>query len=335
MEKKESNVAEAVPNREYKDSVFVHLLNYSKINLLEVYNALNNSHLSKETEVEYLNLKKALYSTVKNDVAALIEGKIVVLIEHQSTINENMPLRCFFYSSHIYETLVEVKSRYAKTQVKIPVPEFYVLYNGTEPYPERKTIRLSDAFIMKSEKITLELVVEVININHGQNEEFLKSCKIINEYSLFVFYVRLFYEKDKKEESFKKAIEYCIKHNILKDYLEANMSEVCNFLLAEYDYDTDVAVQRDEAYKVGVEKGREEGRVEGIEVGREEGIEVGRVEGIEVGRVEGMREGVEKGIEKGSHAKAIETARNCIALKMPVATIAKITGLAKEEIERL
>jgi len=35
------------------------------------------------------------------------------------------------------------------------------------------------------------------------------------------------------------------------------MSEVCNFLLAEYDYDADVAVQRDEAYKVGVEKGME------------------------------------------------------------------------------
>ena len=315
MENKEINLAR--PNREYKDSVFVHLLNYSKVNLLEVYNALNNSNLSKETEVEYLNLEKSLYATVKNDVAALIEKKVVVLIEHQSTINENMPLRCFFYSSHIYEKLVEVKSRYAKTQVKIPVPEFYVFYNGTEPYPARKTLRLSDSFMIKNEKITLELVVEVININHGQNEEFLKGCKIINEYSWFVFYVRIFYEEDKnhKEESFRRAIEYCIEHNILKDYLEANMSEVCNFLLAEYDYDTDIAVQRDEAYKVGVE------------TGIEKGMEMGKVEGIEMGREEGMLE--------GAYTKAIETAKNCLALNMPIEIIAKITSLSKEEIKAL
>ena len=232
-----------------------------------------------------------------------------MLIEHQSTINENMPLRCFFYSSHIYEKLVEVKSRYAKTQVKIPVPEFYVFYNGTEPYPARKTLRLSDSFMIKNEKITLELVVEVININHGQNEEFLKSCKIINEYSWFVFYVRIFYEKDKKhkEESFRRAIEYCIEHNILKDYLEANMSEVCNFLLAEYDYDTDIAVQRDEAYKVGVETGIEKG--------------------IEMGRVEGREEGIEM--------RNIMLARSFRDMGVSIDKIAKATGLTEEEIKTL
>ena len=329
MENKETNIDEVVPNREYKASVFAHLLNHSKVNLIEVYNALNNSHLSKDAEVEYLNLDNALYSTIKNDVAALIEGKIVILIEHQSTINENMPLRCFFYSSHVYEKLVEVKSRYAKTQVKIPSPLFFVLYNGTEPYPARKTLKLSDSFMIKSEKITLELVVEVININHGQNEEFLKSCKIINEYSWFVFYVRKFYEKDKKHkgESFRKAIEYCIEHDILKEYLEANMSEVCNFLIAEYDYDTDVAVQRDEAYKVGVEAGieigMEKGRVEGIQKGRMEG----RVEGMQKGRMEGRMEGIQKG--------KIETAKNLIELGLSIEKIAKATGLTEEEIATL
>ena len=41
------------------------------------------------------------------------------------------------------------------------------------------------------------------------------------------------------------------------------MSEVNNFLIAEYDYDTDISVQRNEAYEMGIEKGREEGREEG------------------------------------------------------------------------
>ena len=41
-------------------------------------------------------------------------------------------------------------------------------------------------------------------------------------------------------------------------------------LLAEYDYETDIKVQREES--------REEGRKEGIEEGRKEGIEAGREE---------------------------------------------------------
>ena len=132
-----------------------------------------------------------------------------------------------------------------------------------------------------------------------------------------MFYVRIFYEKDKnhKEESFRRAIEYCIEHNILKDYLEANMSEVCNFLLAEYDYDTDIAVQRDEAYKVGVE------------TGREEGIEMGMEKGIEMGRVEGREEGIEM--------RNIMLARSFRDMGVSIDKIAKATGLTEEEIASL
>ena len=46
-------------------------------------------------------------------------------------------------------------------------------------------------------------------------------------------------------------------------------------------------------------------------------------------------EGIKIGIEKGAYAKAIETARNCLNLKMPVETIAQVTGLKKEEIDKV
>ena len=41
------------------------------------------------------------------------------------------------------------------------------------------------------------------------------------------------------------------------------------------------------------------------------------------GREEGMKEGI------------FETARNCLKLKMPIETIQSITGLTREEIEKL
>ncbi|MGP1438185.1 MAG: hypothetical protein ACTTKH_03840, partial [Treponema sp.] len=116
-------------------------------------------------------------------------------IEHQSTINENMPLRCLLYVARLYEKIVKAEYRYLRQLIKIPSPKFYVLYNGKEPYPPHCTLHLSDAFIEQNEKKVLELDVEVININQGQNTQFLNSCKIINEYSLFVYYVKLYSEK--------------------------------------------------------------------------------------------------------------------------------------------
>ena len=61
------------------------------------------------------------------------------------------------------------------------------------------------------------------------------------------------------------------------------------------------------------------------------GIKQGIAEGIEKGRAEG----IQKGIEEGSYAKAIETARKCLDMKMAVETIAELTGLTQDEINLL
>ena len=53
--------------------------------------------------------------------------------------------------------------------------------------------------------------------------------------------------------------------------------------------------------------------------------------GIEKGR----EEGIEKGREEGLHAKAIETAKKCLKMKMSVETIMELTGLSEDEIEKL
>ena len=46
------------------------------------------------------------------------------------------------------------------------------------------------------------------------------------------------------------------------DYLKRKGSEVVNMLMAEYDYETDIEVQRGEAYDEGREEGKLEGKLE-------------------------------------------------------------------------
>ncbi|MDO4460857.1 MAG: hypothetical protein Q4C42_12410, partial [Clostridia bacterium] len=150
-----------------------------------------------------------------------------------------------------YEKIVPIRDRYRTTLVKIPTPKFFVFYNGTEDYPVEKTLRLSTAFSEIDEDITLELSVKVININPDKGHDILKKCKILREYSQFVEITRK-YREDK--DQLQKAVKECIEKGILADYLLRKSSEVVNMLMAEYDYETDIAVQRQEAAKTADDK---------------------------------------------------------------------------------
>ena len=297
---------EIVPdNRNYKDSVFVDLFSTdekAKERFLSLYNALHATQLHDVTLLENIKLEQVMYMSFANDVSYLVENKIIFLIEHQSTINPNMPLRCLEYVSRLYEKLFESKEKYSRKLLNIPTPEFYVFYNGLEPYPCDKTLKLSHAFIELTEQPNLELIVKIVNINQHNEHPLLEMCKPINEYSIFVQTVREWKAVD-PVHGFQKAVEECIANNILREYLERKAKEVINMLLAEYNYEEDIAVQRAEE--------RELAFAEGIEQGRSEGI------------------------EQGSHKKAVESARVLKQLHCDTAMIIQVTGLSAEEIETL
>ena len=83
-------------NRRYKDSVFVDFFGEdknAKTNFLSLYNALHGTSLDASAKLESLRLEQVMYMAFCNDVACLIDNKIIVLVEHQSTVNANMPLR--------------------------------------------------------------------------------------------------------------------------------------------------------------------------------------------------------------------------------------------------
>lgn len=107
---------------------------------------------------------------------------------------------------------------------------------------------------MKDPNPAVELKVKVININPNQNHEVLDRCKILKEYSIFMDTIRK-YQEAGEEEPYRKAIEECIEKNVLADYLRKKGSEVVNMLMSEYNYEDDIAEQREEAYEEGKKLG--------------------------------------------------------------------------------
>jgi len=304
-------------NRRYKDSVFVDFFaedKNAKANFLALYNALHGTELDASAELEPLRLEQVMYMAFRNDVACLVDGKIIVLIEHQSTINANMPLRFLQYAARLYERIQNPRARYLRRLKKIPTPEFYVFYNGEEDYPESATLRLSDAFITVPEKPSLELIVSVTNINYNKGSEILHACKPLKEYTLFVDAVRKHTKLD-SENGFRNAIKECIQNDILREYLQRKSKEVMNMLIAEYDYDVDIAVQREEE--------------------REIALKEGEAKGFSIGIAQGEAKGFSEGISEGSYQAKLETAKLMKQAHCKLDFITQMTGLSAEEVENL
>ena len=74
-------------------------------------------------------------------------------------------------------------------------------------------------------------------------------------------------------------------------------------LIAEYDYDTDIAVQRQESLMIGLQQG--------------------------------IQQGIQQGFSNGSRQKALETAKILKQFGDSVQKIAQATGLTQAEVEAI
>ena len=205
--------------------------------------------------------------SMKNDVSFIIDSRLS-LYEHQSTYNPNIPLRILFYLSDLYSAMTREMNLYGTKKIQLPAPRFVVFYNGVTQRPEYEELRLSDMYIMKDERISLELLVDVFNINAGHNEELLATCRTLHDYAVYTNKVRQYAgERDALghqvrsiEEAVEKAITECIREGILKEFLEQNKTEAMHMSIYEYDEEKHMEMEREYFYAEGHAAGLSEGR---------------------------------------------------------------------------
>ena len=82
-------------NLKVKDRLFRFIFR-KKEDLLDLYNAVNDSNYWNIEDLEVNTLEDAVYLSMKNDISFLIGGTMN-LYEHQSTYNPNMPIRGLMY----------------------------------------------------------------------------------------------------------------------------------------------------------------------------------------------------------------------------------------------
>ena len=257
--KKTFTVKVPAANRNYKDTVFRMLFSNRK-NLLSLYNAVNQRDYKNPDDLEIVTLENAIYMGMKNDLAFIINTNLF-LYEHQSTYNPNMPLRDLFYISSEYQKMVDWKSLYTSTRLRIPTPNFIVFYNGTEKKEDRWVDYLSESYENMSGEPNLELKVITLNINVGHNKKLMEECRTLREYAQYVDKVRRYSNEMELNTAVERAVSESIQEGILKEFLQKNRAEVIAMSIFEYDKEEEEKKLRKAEFEAGVEHGIEQSLV--------------------------------------------------------------------------
>ena len=304
--------------RTYKDSVFVTIF-HEKAKLIELYNALFDTNYDESAPIDIVTIKDVLFRTLKNDVAFVLGGRFVVLVEHQSSINENMPLRDLMYISTVLKRMIDTTRLYREKRLMIPRPEFIVFYNGTKDFPAYQELRLSDSFLgekQKDEEDALQLIVKVYNINTEKNSEILGRCETLRQYSRFVEIMRSYREDSElTNDVIVEVLDKCKKEGILTEFLDKYGTEIVEMLFKELTREEDLEISRLDGY--------------------EEGFNSGERAGFTKGERAGFSKGERAGAERGAKQEKIGIAKKLKELGLGMDTISESTGLTLEEIAEL
>ncbi len=254
-------MSEDILNRKYKDTVFRLIFNNEE-KMLELYNALYDTNYPPGTPVDINTIEEALYLSDKNDISFTIANTHLVISEHQSTINPNMPLRDLWYIAELYKKMVDAKAVFKEALVKLPRPTFVVMYNGTKPLPAESRLELSDCFLgneVDDGKSLLNLSVMVYNVNEGAGCSLLEKSPTLAQYSQLVALVREYWSRGSITHLERQQIyDICMKKGILVDFMKEHGKTIVDMLSVEFTE----AEKKQLFMEDGFEKGREVGREE-------------------------------------------------------------------------
>ncbi len=244
-----------------KDTIFRRLF-MEKKNALDLYNAINKTAHTDVDKLEITTLEDSIYMKFKNDVSFVFDFELM-LYEHQSTVNPNMPLRDLIYVTDLLRGRISTDDLYRTSRIKLPVPRFVVFYNGTTPQPEEQILRLSDAYEKRTGEPELELTVKVYNVNLGHSSELLESCSLLKEYAQYVEQVREYTAKGLPfAEAVEQTIDDCIRNGILADFLSKNRAEATAVCIYEYNEELHLKNVRMEGMQQGMQQGEEQKLIE-------------------------------------------------------------------------
>lgn len=231
-------------NKQYKDRLFKFLFGnpeYKEL-ALALYNSLNDSKDYNPDDLEIVTLEESVYINMKNDVSFLLSEELY-MFEQQSTWNPNIPFRMLEYVVQQYGKILDSsRSKYSSKKLKIPTPNFILIYNGSEDISVTE-LTLSDLYVGKCKRGLLDLKVEVINLQLEKNPTLEQWCKPLYEYSWVVDFMKEYINDNKNERVTPELVGEALNHALkempadfsIKPILEKKKEEIIPMIFQEFD----------------------------------------------------------------------------------------------------
>ncbi|MBQ4649290.1 MAG: hypothetical protein IJB73_01165 [Firmicutes bacterium] len=253
--------------RTHKDSVFRMIFGKPE-KMIELYNAIFDTNYPLDTKIDINTIEEVFHRVQKNDISFTIDGTYIMVTEHQSTINPNMPLRDIIYILEIWKGMFETNQLYKRKRIKLPQPKFIVLYNGTEPLPPVSEIKLSESFLGDTKNPLLNLTVLVYNVNEGIGCDLLAKSPTLYQYSQLISLIRSFQARGPvTEQDMGEIVKMCLKKGILVDFMKEHGKRLIDFLHFELTEEENLAFEREDGYEEGLEHGLSQGHAMGLAEG--------------------------------------------------------------------
>ena len=244
-------VQEIMAKRKAKDSVFLDLFQ-NKSYLLKLYRTLHpEDTTATEDSLTDVTITNVLTDNLYNDLGFIVNNKLLILVEAQSTWTVNILVRVLLYLAQSYHEYFQrtCQDYYKSRKVKMPKPELYVIFTGNKGRKPDK-ISLSKEFFEDAD-IDIEVKAKVIYESDTDD--------IINQYIIFC---KVFNEQTKKHGMTQKAvtetIRICKDRNVLKEYLLEREKEVVTIMMSLFDDEQIMkSFIRSERYEAAQESARE------------------------------------------------------------------------------
>ena len=244
-------VQEIMAKRKAKDSVFLDLFQ-NKSYLLKLYRTLHpEDTTATEDSLTDVTITNVLTDNLYNDLGFIVNNKLLILVEAQSTWTVNILVRILLYLAQSYHEYFQrtCQDYYKSRKVKMPKPELYVIFTGNKGRKPDK-ISFSKEFFEGAD-IDIEVKAKVIYESDTDD--------IINQYIIFC---KVFNEQTKKhgmtQKAVRETIRICKDRNVLKEYLLEREKEVVTIMMSLFDDEQIMkSFIRSERYEAAQENARE------------------------------------------------------------------------------
>ncbi len=234
-----------------KDSIFCNLFRIKRY-LLQLYQALHPEDAGMTEEgLENVTINHVFTNGIYNDLCFTAGGRLILMLEAQSTWSVNVIIRMFIYLAQTYHEYFKGNSinLYGSKKAVMPEPELYVVYTGGRK-KRQEYISLSEEYF-GGKNTNIELKAKVIYGGKGNDilEQYIKFTKVYNGQVK---------EHGRTKKAVIETIRICKNENLLKEYLESREKEVVGIMMALFDqeevFDTYVKSERKEAARETAKK---------------------------------------------------------------------------------